>query len=495
MAPLLPLSRAARLVGVARGSLQKKIRDGELQSFDGMVAPEELLRVFPGTQLENTAELDRVAQIKDRAFGKRVFERALPDKEVLAARIKEIGRELAQSRAQLDFYRSIVERLGGRLKDMAEKNGGAIMAEELKEWLGQELGQGMDAVPANLAVRDSYLRVMAAQVKLLPSNREFFVEGNDTVLESALRAGVPISYGCSSGNCGKCRAKVLSGKIKYLRPHDYAFTEAEKAQNYALLCACTAVTDLVVEAGVATRPADIPFQQISAKVKAMDTPRDDVMVLQLIAPRSHRLRFMSGQSARVTLGGSLSAELPIASCPCEERLLQFHLRRLPGNLFSDYAFNRVKVGDTVEVEGPKGGFVLDDESTRPIVFIAWGAGFAPVKGLVEHALSLEAAESLHLYWAAQSEDDIYLPNQCRAWEDALDNFRYTPLVAGTVHSLSEGQRERWLRPLLQRVKDDHPDLGEYDFYIAGPDPLADDTRHLLLEWGAPEGQVRVGNFG
>lgn len=495
MSHLLPLSRAARLVGVTRGSLQKKIKGGEILAFDGMVEADELLRVFPGAQLEDTAELDRVTQIKDRAFGKRIFERALPDKEVLAARIKEIGCELAQSKAQLDFYRGIVERFGNALNEMARNNGGAIMTEQLKEWLGKELEQGFGTVSDSLVGRDSYLRVMAAQVTLLPSNREFFVEGNDNVLEAALRAGVPLGYGCSSGNCGKCRAKVLSGKIKYVRPHDYVFTEAEKAQNYALLCSCTAVTDLVVEAGVATRPSDIPFQQISAKVKAMDIPRGDVMVLQLLTPRSSRLRFMSGQSAVVKLGSSLTAEFPIASCPCEERLLQFHLRRLPGNLFSDYAFNRLKLGDTVEVEGPKGEFVLDDESTRSLVFIAWGAGFAPVKGLIEHALSLEAAESLHLYWAAQSEDDIYLPNQCRAWEDALDNFRYTPLVDSSLHGASNPQREKGLRRLLQAVRDDHPDLKELDVYVAGPEAHAEATRTLLLEWGVPPEQLRVGYVG
>lgn len=495
MPQLLSLSRAARLVGVTRGSLQKKLKDGEIHSFDGMVDADELSRVFPGAQLEDTSELDRVTQIKDRAFGKRVFERALPDKEVLAARIKEIGQELARSKAHLAFYRGIVERLDVRLKEMAKGNGDSTMAEQLKEWLAQELEQGVGVVSDSLVGRDSYLRVMAAQVKLLPSNREFFVEGNDTVLEAALRAGVPLGYGCSSGNCGKCRAKVLSGKIKYVRPHDYVFTDAQKAQNYALLCACTAITDLAVEAVVAGGPADIPFQQISTKVKAMDTPRDDVMVLQLMAPRSNRLRFMSGQSAVVKLGGSFTAELPIASCPCEERLLQFHLRRLPGNLFSDYAFNRLKVGDAVEVEGPKGEFVLDDESTRSLVFIAWGAGFAPVKGLVEHAVSLEAAESLHLYWAAQSESDIYLPNQCRAWEDALDDFRYTPLVDSSLHGSSGPHWEKGLRRLLQPVQDDHPDLKELDFYVAGPQAHVEATRALLLDWGVPPEQLRVGCVG
>lgn len=492
MAHLLSISRAARLVGVARGALQTKIKAGELQSFDGMVEADELLRVYPGVHLDDDSELERVARIKDRAFGKRVFERTLPDKEVLAARIHEIGRELAESKGQVKFYQDLLDRFGARLGELGASEGGKIMAEQLKEWLGQELDQGVGVVPPGLAGRDSYLRVVAAQVKLLPSNREFFLEGNDTVLEAALRAGAPIGYGCSSGNCGQCRAKVVSGKVKYVRPHDYVFTEAEKNQNFALLCSCTAVTDLVVEAVVAQGPADIPFQQITAKVKAMDYSGDDVMVLQLLAPRSSRMRFMAGQSA-VIRTGSFSAELPIASCPCEERLLQFHVRRMPGNHFSDYVFNRLKVGDAVEVEGPKGEFVLDDDSARSLVFIAWGSGFAPIKGLIEHALSLDAAENIHLYWAAKTAGDIYLPNQCRAWEDALDNFRYTPLVAGGAHGTSGVHWDKWLRELLQPVRQEHPDMKDLDFYVAGPEALAEATRSLLLEWGVPAGQLRVGN--
>ena len=143
MAHLFSISRAARLVGVARGALQTKIKSGELQSFDGMVEADELLRVYPGVQLEDDSELERVARIKDRAFGKRVFERSLPDKEVLAARIHEIGRELAASKGQVQFYQDLLDRLGGRLGELGASEGGKIMAEQLKEWLGQELDKAI----------------------------------------------------------------------------------------------------------------------------------------------------------------------------------------------------------------------------------------------------------------------------------------------------------------------------------------------------------------
>lgn len=488
MANLLSLSRAARLAGVARGALQRRIKEGELDSFDGMVDADELLRVFPDTQLEDVSELERVARIKDRAFGKRVFERSLPDKEVLAARINEIGRELAQRNALVEAYQGILGRLMTRLAGVGQKGDDAMA--ELREWLGGELEQAGSelALPGGMAGRDSYLKVMAAQVKLLPSGREFLLEGNDTILEAALRAGVSLGYGCSSGNCGQCKAKVLSGKVKYTRSHDYVFTEAEKAQNYTLMCSCTAVSDVVIEAGVALRPGDLPVQRITAKVKAMQRLSDDMMVLELLTPRSSRLRFMAGQSAALQIAG-LRHEAPIASCPCEERLLQFHLRYLPGNHFSEHVFNRLEVGDGVEVEGPKGRFVLNDDSPRSLVFIAWGEGFAPVMGLIGHALSLETAETLHLYWAALSAEDIYLPNQCRAWEDALENFRYTPLVMEGVRSTAGVQGEKRLRALLEAVRQDYPDPAGYDFYVAGPEAQVTATQALLREWGVPEGQL------
>ncbi len=494
MPQLLNLSRAARLVGVTRVALQKKIKEGDLASFDGMVAAEDLLHVYPDIQFEDNTAFERVAQIKEKAFGKRVFERTLPDKEVLAARLTGLSKELAETHISLNQYRAIVEGLEKQLK-VWDGGGEEIQAAaaSLRMWIHQELAaRDTQAGLPNLTLRDSFLRVMAAHVKIQPSGHEFFVEGADTLLEAALRAGFALNYGCSNGNCGQCKARVVSGQVMKVRPHDYVLSEADKASGCALMCSNTAVTDVVIEAGEAHLASDIPLQHITANVKSIDQAGDDMLILNLQTPRNNRLRFLAGQNATLRLGHALSAEFPVASCPCDDRNLQFHIRNLPGNPFSDYVATRLTSGEAVVVEGPKGSFVLREDSTRPLIFIAFGAGFAPVKSLLEHAMALDAAESVHLYWVVSREDNLYLANWPRAWSDALDNFQYTPLVAGVDLETSAGRQEGLVNALLQRIVDDYPVLSGFDIYVAGPESLVDAARKWLLGKGLPDAQLAMG---
>lgn len=102
---LITLSRAARLIGVIRSELQKKVQQGDLHAFDGMVNIDDLLRAYPKAQLEDDVEYRRVSQIKEKAFGKRVFERAMPDVDTLATRVTELSRELAINRIQASSSR------------------------------------------------------------------------------------------------------------------------------------------------------------------------------------------------------------------------------------------------------------------------------------------------------------------------------------------------------------------------------------------------------
>ena len=494
MPQLLNLSRAARLVGVTRVALQKKIKDGALASFDGMVAAEDLLRVYPDVQFEDNTAFERVAQIKEKAFGKRVFERTLPDKEVLAARLTGLSKELAETKVSLSQYQAIVDGLEKQLRtwDSGSEEMQAAAA-SLRMWVHQELAaRDAQAGLPNLTIRDSFLRVMAAHVRIQPSGHEFFVEGADTLLEAALRAGLALNYGCSNGNCGQCKARVVSGQVMKVRPHDYVLSEADKASGCALMCSNTAVTDVVIEAGEAHLASDIPLQHITAHVKSVEQASDDMLILKLQTPRNNRLRFLAGQNAILQLGHALSAEFPVASCPCDDRNLQFHIRNLPGNPFSDYVATRLTNGEAVTVEGPKGSFVLREDSNRPLIFIAFSAGFAPVKSLLEHAMALDVAESVHLYWVVSREDNLYLSNWPRAWADALDNFQYTPLVAGTDLETAAGRQENLVDGLLQRIVDDYPELGGFDVYAAGPESLVDATKKWLLGHGLPDAQLIMG---
>ena len=327
---------------------------------------------------------------------------------------------------------------------------------------------------------------MTAHVQIKPSGREFFVDGNDSLLEAALRAGLALDYGCSIGSCGKCKARVLSGQVHRTRHSDCALTAAEKNAGVVLMCCNTAVGDLVIEAREAHNAAEMPLQNIEARVKSVNPIADGMRLLHLQTPRTNRLRFLAGQAVSLAFPGGPSATHPVASCPCDERNLQFHIRRRAGDAFAERVFSGLKDADTVRIEGPRGEFVLDETSHRPIIFIACENGFAPIKSLIEHAMALDAAETLQLVWVAFGRSGHYLDNLCRSWSDALDNFRYAPVTADAALP-DQAATQGALRQALQ----DYPRLDGYDVYLAGPGRLADAAEFLLLERGVPRAQLFV----
>jgi CDP-4-dehydro-6-deoxyglucose reductase len=476
MSRLLTLSRAARLVGASRVTLQLKIRSGELPSFDGMVEASDLLRLYPDLKLEEDGGFEQVREIKERAFGRRVRERLLPSQEILSERLYEQSVELADLRAHLQRYHALLEALRGRIREQEAQPGMAALGAFLDARLAEVLGA--TEAPNALSVMDDMLRVMSAHVTLRPSNHEFFAEGADTLLEAALKAGLAVNYGCSNGNCGLCKARVVSGQVRKVRPHDYVLSEAEKSQGYTLLCCHAAVGDLVVEAIETGSAGDIPQQQIVARVKANEALGEDVRLLHLQTPRNNRLRFLAGQSATLT-AGEAGAQLPIASCPCDDRNLHFHVERDPQDGFARQVFEVLRAGDAVTVYGPWGDFVLRADSPRPILFVASEAGFAPIKGLIEHALSLDRAELLHLYWHTERPAGHYLAKLCRAWAEALDNFRYTAMDGGGAEGI------------VARMASDHADLAGFDIYVAGPDAFAEGAAKALAEQGFPAAQLSI----
>ena len=473
MAHYLPLSRVARLVGVSRTTLQKMIREGELDTFDGMIELDELLRAFPDIHWQDEGELEHVNRIKERAFAKRIMERVLPDKEVLAERLFELGKEFASAKSLLLHYDQVFDWLSKQLGDTAEELGGdpAAAIQSLKHRLRRQLQDAPAGTERgrDLLAQESVMRVMSAHVTVQPSGHDFFVEGNDTLLEAALRAGIPLNYGCSTGNCGDCKARLVSGQIKKVHPHDYVLKESEKAEGSFLLCSYTAISDVTIEAQVAGAD-DIPQQTIQTRLRNIEPLADDLLALHLFTPRSQRLRFLAGQHVQLEFGG-LAGEYYIASCPCEDRHIEVHIRRDNRN-FSRKAFEDLQKEDTVALTGPRGNFVVRLDSRRPVMFLAWDEGFAPIKSLVQHVMSLDVADSMHLYWVS-GRLGHYQDNLCRSWADALDNFHYQPL------SVEDG-----LDRAIEAIFSSHDDIEHCDIYVAGPAAFLEAAKAAALARGA-----------
>ena len=477
MSQLLNLARAAHLVGVPRGSLQRMIRAGEIAAADGLIAIEELRRVFPAAEIEDSGAFERVRTIRDEAFGRRLRERVLPSPEVLAQRLFAQSQELADLRRYLQAYHDLAVATSERIGEMAAHD---ARLRPLAEFIHTGLKGALDSALASpLDAMANMMQVISAQVTVRPSGHHFLVEGNDSILQAGLKAGLRLGYGCGSGNCGLCKARIVSGETRQVQHSDLRLTEQERLQGYALLCTHTAVTDVVIETLEATGPADIPPQDLVATVRAVAELDAETRLLHLQTPRSSRLRFLAGQLVTLGvagLGDDIEQTLALASCPCDERNLHFHVARDDGAPLSAAVFaGRIRAGDAIGVRGPVGDFVLDSDGARPLVFAACDTGFGPIKSLIEHAMASEQSESFALHWLATREDGHYLDNLCRAWAAAYDQFAYEREVAADP---AAGAHR-----IVERVAA-LGGLAEREVFVAGPPAFVDAAVAGFLAAGA-----------
>lgn len=484
----LSVWRAAQLVGVARGVLQQQVREGALELSDGLVSTDALLRLYPTARLEETGLAERVTQIRDEAFGRRVRERLLPSQEVLAQRLFAQSQELADVRRHLQRYHGLVIELQQRVRELAAQHPGEADWTKLEQQVTRGLAQALATESVDvLEVMDDMLKVMTAQVTVRPSGHQFLVEGHANLLQSGLHAGLKLNYGCGNGSCGMCKVRVISGEVARTQHFDYPLSEAEKAQGYTLMCCHTAASsELTLEMLEASGPQDIPRQHIVAQVRAVTELAPDTRLLHLQTPRTHRLRFLAGQSVALGVpGGGPDDALdtyPVASCPCDDRNLHFFIARADAGALARHVFaGDVRAGAAITVLGPEGDFVLA-ASHRPLVFAACDTAFAPVKSLIEHALALDEAPSLSLFWLATRGDGHFQENQCRAWSEALDPFEYE-LV--THPDVTDGARE-----IAQAMRADLFDI-DCDFYLAGPPEFVRTLHEELRGAGVAAAQIFV----
>jgi CDP-4-dehydro-6-deoxyglucose reductase len=490
MAQWVTLWRAAQLVGVPRGALQQRVRAAGITLTDGLLSTEQLLALYPHARLAESGLLERVIHIKEDAFGHRVRERLLPSQDVLAQRLFRQGQELADVQRHLQRYHALVIELRQSVARRVDETAGTDtrwldLARQLDSGLARALAtESVDI----LNVMDDILKVVSAEVTLRPSGHQFSVEGRDSLLQAGLKAGLALNYGCGNGSCGMCKVRVISGEVVKSMPFDYPLSEAEKQQGYTLMCAHTAASaQITLETLEARGPGDIPPQQIVTTVRAVRALGEDTRLLHLQTPRSHRLRFLAGQSVTLAQaataasgGDDLRLTLPLASCPCDDRNLHFFVPREAGGGFARLLFDgELEPGMAINLWGPVGEFVLG-ESTRPLVFAACDTGIAPIKSLIEHALSLDATPSLSLYWLATRADGHFMANQCRAWSEALDNFEYSALGASDA---AQGARD-----LAAAVRADQFDV-DCAFYLAGPQPFVRALGQALVEAGVPAAQI------
>ena len=483
----LSLSRAAKIAGVTRSELQQRLRDSGLNIFEGKIALGDLLTLYPDIDLDRDPVFERIQRIRQNARPKREYSDGwMPEPEVLLARLKEIQAVLTRTKAMLNRSDAAVDELSSRLQQIgaAADTATRLQIEGLLDWLRTQRQDGLNAerdARAELFARDALFKLLAAKVKVTPSGHEYLVEGRESLLEAALRAGLHLDFGCSSGNCGSCRCRVVAGRVAKLRDHDYVLSAREREAGYVLACSCTAVTDVVIEAHEASSPAEMPYQDIRAVVTGIERCGEEGAALRLRTPHTSMLRFMSGQSVRLTDERGAVASYALASCACDGRNLEVLIRRRADDAFSLAVFERGMVGEMVRVEGPTGDFVLQEDSTAPCVFVAAGDGVGPVKGLVEQAISIDSADRLHVCLIEEPAWGEKYHNLFRSWDDAFDNFELTRLPQETTPA----QLRDWLLAA-------HADLAGWDIYLAGPQSFVERLGRILgVDTEHGRGRIRL----
>jgi len=332
---------------------------------------------------------------------------------------------------------------------------------------------------------------MSFKIRIESSGHEFTAEENETVLAAALRQGVTLAYSCRNGDCGTCKGRIVSGRVDYGSYDAKAMSEDEKRAGSALFCQAVPLSDLVIEAREIAAAKDIPIRIMPCRVMKLEKFAPDVMGLWLKLAEGQRLQFLAGQYIDILLSGNQRRSFSLATAPHADEMLQIHVRHLPGGLFSEQVFTKMKERDLLRFQGPLGTFFLREESERPVILVAGGTGFAPIKGILEHAIARDMTRPFHLYWGARGRGDLYLHDLPQGWTREHANFRYTPVLSEPQPEDNWSGRSGWVH---EAVIADYPDLGRHEVYASGPPPMIEALKQAVKAHGLPPDRLYYDSF-
>jgi CDP-4-dehydro-6-deoxyglucose reductase, E3 len=315
-------------------------------------------------------------------------------------------------------------------------------------------------------------------VTLKPSGHQFSVEQGESILAAALRQGFVLPYSCRNGACGTCKGTVLEGQVDYGEYQIKALSAAEKALGKALFCQAKPLGDVVVEARTVGAAKDIPIRTLPCRVQKMVRLSDDAMALYLKLPANERLQFLPGQYLEFLLRDGSRRAFSLAHPPHDDALIELHVRHVPGGQFTDHIFGKMKERDILRFEGPLGTFFLREDSDKPIIFVASGTGFAPVKSILETAFAKGNTRSMVLYWGGRRPKDLYMNALAASWAAAHDNFRYVPVISDALPEDDWRGRAGFVH---RAVMEDFPDLSGHQVYACGVPVMVDSAHKDFVE--------------
>lgn len=331
---------------------------------------------------------------------------------------------------------------------------------------------------------------MRHQIRIEPSGHQFDTDANTHLLDAARAQGLALPYSCRSGVCGSCQARLVSGRVRYASEPPALVGGDGHA---ILLCQAFAETDLVISAREVPSVADMPRRITAVKVIDKQQLASDVMLLRLQPPKGQALRWLAGQYLEIMLPEGKRRAFSIANAPefeLENHAVELHVRRVAGGGFTERVFSELPIGSVLRIEAPLGTFVPREDSDRPLLFMAGGTGFAPIKAIIEHFMALGSTRPMRFFWGARTPADLYLDALPRTWATQHPRFTYVPVLSEPALEATDA----WHGPVHEAVLAQCPDLAQHDLYMSGPPGMIDVARHAFAARGLPEERMYYDSF-
>ena len=336
---------------------------------------------------------------------------------------------------------------------------------------------------------------MTLTVTLKPSDRSFSVDTEESVLAAAIRQGIGLPYGCRDGACGSCKSLLLDGRVTLGEHQSKALSDDERARGWILTCCARPQTDCTVEARTVPALGDFPVLKLPTRVISIERPAVDVAVMRLQLPANQNLQYRAGQYIEFVLRDGLRRSYSMANAPHAlgaPAAIELHIRHMPGGFFTDQVFGTLKEKDILRVEGPFGSFFLREDSPKPIVMLASGTGFAPVKAMLEHLEHLGSARPVHLYWGCRQRADLYQHDWAVQACQRLPGLRYIPVLSDAQPGDAWTGRTGLVH---QAVMADWPDLSGHQVYACGAPIMVDSARRdFTSRCGLPPDEFFADSF-
>jgi CDP-4-dehydro-6-deoxyglucose reductase, E3 len=328
-------------------------------------------------------------------------------------------------------------------------------------------------------------------VTLKPTGNTFTARADETILDAAIRHGIGLPYGCRNGACGSCKGSILSGEFDYGSYQERTLREEEKAAGKALFCVGRACSDVTLEIKEIGGAGDIQIRTLPCRVEKVEKPAPDVAVLSLKLPAQERLQYLAGQYIDILLKDGKRRSYSMANAPHHDQYVELHIRHVPAGHFSDYVFNDMRERAILRFEGPFGSFFLREDSDKPIIFVAGGTGFAPIKAVLEHAFFKHIDREMVLYWGCRSLADLYMADVPAQWAKEYPHFTFIPVLSEPKDSDNWQGRTGFVH---QAVLDDFDSLAGYQVYACGAPVMIDASKDAFISQGLPEDEYFADSF-